>query len=209
MQWLRTRVKICGITSVEDARAAIEAGADAIGLVFAPGSPRQVDLAKAAEIAAAIPPLTGRVGLFVNPTTEEVREAITRCGLDALQFHGEETPEFCGRFGLRSYKAFRLRSEATLQELPTYPTEAWLLDSYSPAKHGGTGESFNWAWAVEAVKLGKPVILAGGLKPENVAEAVRQVRPYAVDVSSGVESSPGKKDREKMRRFIGEVLRAG
>lgn len=208
MEWLRTRVKFCGITNPADALAAVEAGADAIGMVFVAGSPRHLRVEQAREIASHIPPLVGRVGLFVNPTRDLVLDAVEACGLDALQFHGEESPEFCQQFNVRSYKAFRVRGPETLELLPAFQTAAWLLDSYSPSKHGGTGETFNWALAADAVKLGKPIILAGGLKPSNVGEAVRQVRPYAVDVSSGVESAPGKKDRALMRAFTQAVLEA-
>jgi phosphoribosylanthranilate isomerase len=195
-------VKICGITSVGDARVAAEAGANAIGLMFFTGSPRYVPLEIAARIAQSVPPFVARVGVFVNPIEQEVTSAITACGLNILQFHGEETPEFCTQFGVMSMKAFRIRDEASLKALPDYPTDAWLLDAYSPAARGGTGATLNWDLAVEAKNLGRPFFLAGGLTPANVAEAVRRVQPYGVDVSSGVESSPGKKDPEKVRAFV-------
>ncbi len=196
------KVKICGLTNVPDARAAAEAGADLIGLMFYERSARHVSLDLAAEIASALPPFITRVGVFVNPTEELVAEAIARCGLNMVQFHGDEPPEFCTQFGVMSMKAFRVRDSASLQALPRYRTDAWLLDAFTPGQLGGTGERFDWDLAVQAGKLGRPIFLAGGLTPENVAEAVRRVRPFAVDVSSGVESAPGKKDEAKVRAFI-------
>ncbi len=199
---MSVKVKICGITSVSDALAAAEAGADLIGLMFYERSPRSVSLDRAAEIAAALPPFVARVGVFVNPTEAVVEEAIACCGLNMLQFHGDEPPEFCTRFGVMSMKAFRIRDAESLQALPNYATDAWLLDAFTPGQLGGTGERFNWNLAVEAGKFGRPILLAGGLTPENVAEAIRCARPFGVDVSSGVESSPGKKDAAKVRAFI-------
>ena len=195
-------VKICGITNVEDALAAVAAGADAIGLMFFEKSPRFVTLDTAAAISHALPPQIVRVGVFVNPSEADVTEAIAVCGLTILQFHGDETPEFCAQFPLMTMKAFRVKDAESLQALPEYRTDAWLLDAYSPAALGGTGERFNWDLAIEAQKLGRPIFLAGGLTPENVAEAVRRVQPFGVDVSSGVESAPGKKDAAKVRAFI-------
>ena len=128
--------------------------------------------------------------------------AIRQGGLNLLQFHGEETPEYCLQFGLMSMKAFRIRDAASLQLLPNYPTDAWLLDAYNPAKPGGTGETFNWDLARQAQTRGRPVFLAGGLTPENVAEAIQRARPYGVDVSSGVEAAPGRKDHAKVKAFI-------
>src|SRR5579859_1571890 len=196
------RVKICGITNLADAQAAVEAGADALGFNFYEKSPRLVSTKTAADISCALPPFTLRTGVFVNPSEELVRRAIGECGLNLLQFHGDEPPEFCTRFGLMNMKAFRVRDAGSLIALPKYQTDAWLLDSYSPDTYGGTGENFNWTLASEAQKLGKPVFLAGGLNPENVVAAIRQVRPFGVDVSSGVESSPGRKDHAKVRAFI-------
>lgn len=199
---MSVKVKICGITNVEDAQAAVAAGADLLGFVFYEKSPRHVTVAQAAAIARTISPWVVRVGLFVDAPTELVGEATSACGLQLLQFHGEETSEYCRQFGAMSMKAFRVKDAETIQRLPEFPTDAWLLDAFVPGQLGGTGHSFNWDLAVEAVKLGKPVFLAGGLTPENVAEAVRKVRPYGVDVSSGVESAPGKKDHAKVRAFI-------
>ena len=205
---MSTRIKICGITSLADAQTAVEAGADALGFNFYAKSPRHLTIPAAAKISAQLPPFIMRVGVFVNTAEEQVKRASGECGLALLQFHGDESPEFCLRFGLMSMKAFRIRDAASLKELPKYPTAAWLLDAYSAETLGGTGEKFNWDLAVEAQKFGKPIFLAGGLTPENVAAAVRQVRPFGVDVASGVESSPGKKDQAKVRAFIAKVRQA-
>jgi phosphoribosylanthranilate isomerase len=202
---MSTRVKICGITNLDDARGAVAAGADAQGFNFYEKSPRYLTVPRAAEISRLLPSYVLRVGVFVNAPEELVVRAIHECGLGMLQFHGEETPEFCTQFGLMSMKAFRIRDAESLKELAKYSTEAYLLDAWAPEIRGGTGERFNWELAIEAQKLGKPIFLAGGLTPENVAGAVRTVRPFGVDVSSGVESSPGKKDHDKMRSFINAV----
>jgi phosphoribosylanthranilate isomerase len=199
---MSVKVKICGVTSVADGLLAAGAGADLIGLMFYEKSPRHIALPVAAEIARALPPFVLRVGVFVNPSEETVMEAITQCGLNLLQFHGEEKPEFCTQFGLMSVKAFRIRDRESLAALPEYPTDAYLLDAFSGQARGGTGEQFNWDLAVEAKQFNKPIFLAGGLTPGNVAAAVQQVQPFAVDVSSGVESAPGKKDAAKVRAFI-------
>jgi len=199
---MSTRVKICGITNLADAQVAVEAGADALGFVFYEKSPRFISIETAAEISKQLPPFILRIGVFVNAPKEEIVRAIGECGLSLLQFHGDEPPEFCTQFDLMSMKAFRIRDTGSLKELPKYKTDAWLLDAYSSDTLGGTGGVFNWDLAVEAQKTGRPIFLAGGLTPENVAEAIQKVRPFGVDVSSGVESSPGKKDHAKMRAFI-------
>src|SRR5215469_16462103 len=191
---MSTKVKICGITNTADAQAAVEAGTDALGYIFYEKSPRFVSLKNAAEISKQLQPFVLRVGVFVNAPEDFILSAIGECGLTMLQFHGDETPEFCTQFGLMSMKAFRVHGPETLGELPKYATDAYLLDAYSSTTLGGTGEKFNWDLAVEAQKFGKPIFLAGGLTPENVAGAIQKVRPFAVDVSSGVESAPGKKD---------------
>jgi phosphoribosylanthranilate isomerase len=196
------KVKICGITSAEDARMAAEAGADAVGLMFYERSSRFVSLETAEGIVAPLSPFVMRVGVFVNPEPELVHAAIARCGLNLLQFHGEESPEFCVQFGVMSMKAFRMRDENSLSELARFTTDAYLLDSFVAGQRGGSGERFNWDLAVAAKRFGKPIFLAGGLTPENVAEAVQTVAPFAVDVSSGVELAPGKKCAEKIRAFI-------
>ena len=196
------KVKICGITNLADGLAAVEAGADAVGFVFYEKSPRAVSVELASSIARDLPPLVVKVGVFVDATEEVVSEAAQRCGLDLLQFHGAESPEYCLRFGLMSIKAFRIQDRASLSDLPNYETHAWLLDAYSPSQLGGTGATFNWDLALEAKKWGRPIFLAGGLTPQNVADAVRQAQPYAVDVSSGVEASPGRKDHAKVKAFV-------
>jgi phosphoribosylanthranilate isomerase len=205
---MKTRVKICGVTNVADALAAVEAGADALGFNFYEKSPRFVSLKTAAEISKNLPPFVMRVGVFVDAPEYFILRAIGESNLTMLQFHGDETPEFCTQFGLMSMKAFRIRDEKSLAELPKYETEAYLLDAYSAEARGGTGEKFNWDLAVGAQKFGKPIFLAGGLTPENVADAVEKVQPFGVDVSSGVESAPGKKDAAKIRAFIQAVRQA-
>ena len=205
---MNVKVKICGITNIADAIAAAEAGADAIGLMFYEKSPRNISIQTAKEIVTQLSPHIIKVGVFVNPSEELVMRVIGDCGVGLLQFHGDETPEFCTQFGLMSMKAFRIRDAESLRELPMYLTDAWLLDAHVENKLGGTGEKFNWGLAIEAQKLGRPIFLAGGLTPENVADAVRKVKPFAVDVSSGVESSPGKKDHAKITNFVRAVRQA-
>src|SRR5450631_1471750 len=199
---MSVKVKICGVTNVADALAAAEAGADMIGLNFYEKSPRHITLATAVEISRALPPFVLRVGVFVNPQEALVTRAIGECNLSLLQFHGDEAPELCTQFNLMSMKAIRVGDVESLKQLANYQTDAFLLDAHSKSGLGGTGETFNWDLAIEARKFNKPIFLAGGLTPENVAEAVRKVRPFAVDVSSGVESAPGKKDHAKVKAFV-------
>lgn len=190
-----------------DAQAAAEAGADAIGLMLWGPSKRFVTNTKAAEIVRSLPPFVSKVGVFVDATAEEVFRAVKEIGLDTIQLHGEETPDFCRQFApLKVMKAFRVKDAASLAGLADFNTDAWLLDSYVAGEKGGTGAVFNWDLAVQAKDAGRPIVLAGGLTPENIAEAVHEVWPYAVDVSSGVESAPGKKDAELIRRFV-EAIR--
>jgi len=196
------RVKICGITSADDARAAVGAGADALGFMFYEPSPRCVTPEQAAAIIAKLPTHVAKVGVFVDADEAAVRTTAAMAGLDTLQFHGSEPPEFCARFELRTIKAFRVKDSGSLGQLPDYETDAWLLDSYVQGVPGGTGERFNWDLAVEAKRLGRPILLAGGLTPENVGEADGQVTPYGLDVSSGVEAAPGRKDAAKVAAFI-------
>ena len=203
------KVKICGITNPADGIAAAEAGADALGFVFCEQSRRCVSVQTAAAAIRQLPPFIVKVGVFVDAPEDLVFRAIAECGLNLLQFHGAESPEYCRQFSLMSMKAFRIRNAESLRALPAYQTDAWLLDAYSPDRLGGTGETFNWELAVEAQRLGRPIFLAGGLRPENVAEAVRRVQPYGVDVSSGVEAEPGKKDLAKVRAFIEAAKAAG
>jgi phosphoribosylanthranilate isomerase len=199
---MSTRVKICGITNLADAQAAVQAGADALGFIFCEKSPRYVTVAQAAEISKQLPPLIMRVGVFVNAPEALIMRAIAEVGLTTLQFHGDESPEECLRFGLMNMKAFRMKDAGTLEQIAQYHTDAYLLDAYSPDIRGGTGHTFNWDLALEAQKFGKPIFISGGLTPENVAEAIRKVHPFGVDVSSGVESSSGKKDHAKVKAFI-------
>ena len=202
------RVKICGITRVQDGLAAAQAGADAIGLVFAGNSPRQVTPAQALGIARALPPFVATVALFVNPAAAEVEAVLKTVRPDLLQFHGEEPPEFCRSFGVPYLKAFRVRPGVDLlQSVVLYAdAQGWLLDAWSEAAHGGTGERFDWDLIPPG--LPRPVVLAGGLTPANVADAVRRVRPWAVDVSSGVEAGKGIKDAAKIAAFIKESRNA-
>ena len=202
---MRTRIKICGITRVEDARAAVELGADAIGLVFYAPSPRNVGPQQARAIVAAIPPFVTVVGLFVDPTRDQVESVLRGCGLNLLQFHGDEAPDFCGAFGLPYIKAARVRADADLVQYlsPYHAAQAWLLDAYHERLYGGSGEAFDWKLIPH--DLARPVILSGGLTPDNVGAAVRQVRPWAVDVSSGVEAAKGVKDAAKIAAFIAGV----
>jgi phosphoribosylanthranilate isomerase len=196
------KVKICGITNLPDGMAAVEAGADALGFVFYGQSPRRISVEAAAALIRQLPPFVLKVGVFVNAPEDLVVRAIRECSFNLLQFHGDEPPEYCLQFGLMSMKAVRIRDAASLQALRNYPTDAWLLDAYAPDMPGGTGETFNWNLALEARGWGRPIFLAGGLTAENVTEAVRRVRPYGVDVSSGIEAAPGRKDHAKVRAFI-------
>ena len=202
---VRTRVKICGITRVEDALAAAESGTDAIGLVFYAPSPRNVDPEQARAIVAAIPPFVTAVGLFVDASVAQVEAVLRRCPLGALQFHGGEAPGYCSAFGLPYIKTARVRAGADLVQYlsPFHAAQGWLLDAYHDQLYGGTGEPFDWKLIPR--NLARPVILSGGLTPENVGAAVRQIRPWAVDVSSGVEAAKGIKDAAKIAAFIKEA----
>ena len=202
---MRTRIKICGITRLEDARMAVELGADAIGLVFYAPSPRSIGPEQARAIIAAISPFVTIVGLFVDPAPEQVESVLHRCSLGLLQFHGDEAPDFCRGFGLPYIKAARVRADADLvQYLSRYhAAQGWLLDAYHDQLYGGTGEAFDWNLIPR--DLARPVILSGGLTPDNVGAAVRQIRPWAVDVSSGVETAKGVKDAAKIAAFISGV----
>ncbi|EGH03960.1 N-(5'-phosphoribosyl)anthranilate isomerase [Pseudomonas amygdali pv. morsprunorum] len=199
------RSKICGITRIEDALAAAEAGADAIGLVFYPKSPRAVTVLQARAIIAALPPFITTVGLFVNASRCELNETLDAVALDMLQFHGDETPDECDGYHRPYIKALRVKAgDDIAQVCRTYRNaRGVLLDTYVEGVPGGTGETFDWALIPD--DLDKPVILAGGLTSANVAQAIAQVRPYAVDVSGGVEKSRGIKDREKILAFMSAV----
>ena len=196
------RVKLCGITRVEDALAAAAAGADAIGLVFYAGSPRAVGVEQARAIIAALPPFVTTVGLFVDAGRDELAHILASVPLDLLQFHGDESAEQCEGFGRPYIKALRVRAgDDIVARVADYPgAQGILLDTYVEGVPGGTGEAFDWSLIPQG--LSKPLILAGGLRPGNVAAAVAQVRPYAVDVSGGVEASKGIKDAQKVGAFI-------
>jgi phosphoribosylanthranilate isomerase len=202
---MAVRIKICGITNEEDALAAARFGADALGFIFAP-SPRRISPQKARKIIKALPALVQTVGVFVDENPGEVASVAERCGLDILQFHGNESPDYCDSFAQWVIKAVRLRNRQDIKNLANYDgvVHALLLDTYVPNKLGGTGVTFNWEWAVEAEKYGR-IILAGGLNPENVTAAIRIVKPYGVDTSSSLENSPGVKDHEIMAQFIERV----
>jgi len=195
------RIKICGITNLEDALVAVEAGADALGFVFFQGSSRHISPEQATEVIRHLPPFVQTVGLFVNEELATVNVTADRCGLDIVQLHGEESSDYCAGVKRRVIKAFRVKDASVLDEMAHYHVAACLLDAWSPTAHGGTGTTFNWEIAARAA-LSQRIILAGGLVPDNVAEAVARVNPYAVDVSSGVESAPGKKDAGLVSRFI-------
>ena len=197
------KVKICGITNLEDALATVEYGADALGFVFAP-SPRQVTISKVQLIVAKLPPLIVKVGVFVDSPLEIVKQTMSLCSLDLAQLHGSESPEFCQALFPRVIKSFRVKDESFLNLLPQYKASAYLLDSYDASLLGGTGKSFSWDMAKKATSYGR-IILSGGLNPDNVRQAIKLVQPYAVDVSSGVESYPGKKDHAKLQAFLKEA----
>ena len=202
---MTVRIKICGITNEKDALAAAKFGADALGFIFAP-SPRRISAEKARQIIKALPPLVQTVGVFVNEDPERVMSTAAVCGLDILQFHGDEPAAYCGGFEGRVVKALRLASRDDLAALSEYSNivDGLLLDTQVEGKIGGTGITFDWQLAIEAKKHGL-VILAGGLNPENIDAAVKMVKPYAVDASSGLERSPGVKDHGKMAQFIERV----
>jgi phosphoribosylanthranilate isomerase len=204
---MRTRVKICGLTRVGDVEAAAQAGADAIGLVFYRPSPRFLHLDRARELRDAVPPFVASIALFVNPPAEQVRAVLARVRPSMLQFHGEETPEFCAQFGTPYVKACRVKPGVDLLEYlrPFSDAAGWLFDSHVE-EYGGVGEKFDWS--LVPAGRSRPLILSGGLTVGNVGEAVRRVRPWAVDVSSGVESAKGIKDAARIAAFITEVRNA-
>jgi phosphoribosylanthranilate isomerase len=205
---MATAVKICGITRQADAQAATHLGAHALGFVFYARSPRNVAVARAAELVVALPPFITAVGLFVNPAASEVENVLRDVPLNLLQFHGEETAEFCAQFGVPYIKAVRVKAGLDLlQYAELFRTaRGLLLDAYVDGTHGGTGAAFDWSLVPRGLPL--PVILSGGLNPGNVGNAIRSVSPWAVDVSSGVEASPGIKDPQKIAAFMKEVRNA-
>lgn len=202
---MRTRVKICGITRIEDALAAVDHGADAIGLVFYSPSPRYLTIEQAVAVTAALPPFVCVVALFVNPAVSEVKAVLSAINVDLLQFHGDESDIDCKQYGLPYLKAVRVKSDTNLiQYASRYQhAKALLLDTYSDSAVGGTGQVFDWQLIPKNMPL--PIILAGGLTPQNVADAIHQVQPYAVDVSGGVEQSKGIKDSTKIAAFMAAI----
>lgn len=201
------KVKICGITNLEDALMVVEAGADALGFVFFRGSSRCISPENAEAIIQHLPPFVQTVGLFVNEESVTVNGIADQCGLDILQLHGEESPEYCQAITRRVIKAFRVKDASSLDDITKYPVAGYLLDAWSPVARGGTGTTFNWDIAAQAA-TSHSIILAGGLTPEKVAGAIATVKPYAVDVSSGVESEPGIKDPAKVTAFVKTVKSA-
>ncbi len=201
-------VKICGITNSRDASMAIELGVGALGFIFA-SSPRQITPQKARDIIRTIPPFVKTVGVFVDEGPAAIKEVIHYCGLDLVQLHGHESPDLCCELMPHTIKALRIKDEASLSKSRTYrgKVRALLLDSYSKDMDGGTGKTFDWQLAIKIKKLGIPIILAGGLGPSNIDDAIRTVRPYAVDVNSGVESRPGKKSHMRMKDLMKTVRR--
>lgn len=197
------KVKICGITTPEDALAAVEYGADALGFIFFKESPRYVDPEKAKQIVSALPPFITTVGVFVNEDPAEMKRIMEMTGINILQLHGEESPDVCEMWP-KVIKAFRVRNFTDLEPLRKYRVAAYLLDAYSPQSYGGTGQIFNWDIAVEAKRYGN-VILSGGLCSENIQKAIAWVNPYGVDASSGLEKSRGRKDYEKLKTFIAKA----
>ena len=200
-----TRIKICGITNIDDALMSIDVGADALGFNFVPDTPRYFkDIKAAAKIIEQLPPFITTVGLFVNADSALIQSIADECHLDMLQLHGDESPQFCQGFNRRVVKAVRVKDESSFSLMSDYRVSGYLLDTYVKGKMGGTGVAFDWRFAVKAKQYGQ-IILAGGLNPNNVGAAVQQVRPYGVDVSSGVEASPGRKDPDKVGAFIRNV----
>ena len=201
------RVKICGITNLEDALAAAKFGADAVGFVLYPNSPRYLKPAQAKLIIDQLPPFVTSVGVFANQAAEEIRRMMEECGFDLVQLQGDESPEFCWRLGSRVVKAIRVKDHGSLKQMAEYSVRAFVLDTYRENQLGGTGERFDWDLAVQARSFGR-IVLAGGLTPENVRDAIRKVQPYGVDVSTGVEKYLGKKDHSKIENFIKQAKSA-
>ena len=210
------KVKICGITNLEDALYAADCGADALGFIFYPKSPRFVEITRAREIISKLPPFITTVGVFVNQSIENIVNTVHECNINIVQLHGDETPDYCSKIlllspfnkgglgGIKLIKAIRVKNEDTLKQIAGYKASTFLLDAYSEDSYGGTGKIFNWDLAINAKGYGR-IILSGGLTHDNVREAIEKVKPYGVDVSSGVEEREGKKDKEKVREFIKKV----
>ncbi|MDP6685476.1 MAG: phosphoribosylanthranilate isomerase [Candidatus Omnitrophota bacterium] len=211
----RIRVKFCGITSKEDAEKAVALGVDALGFIFFKDSPRYVTPDEAGEIIKDLPPFVDSVGIFVNEDIDFVEDCIEQCGLNVVQLHGDEDVDYCQSFaslkfvrGTKLIKAIRVKDESSLRAIESCPADAILLDTYKSNFYGGTGKTFDTTLALLAREYGRRLILAGGLNPSNVHDVILEAKPYAVDVSSGIEASPGKKNDELMEEFINEVRRA-
>lgn len=196
-----TKIKICGITDIRDALLACEYGADAVGFVFAP-SPRNISVKKASQICPKLPPFVSKVGVFVNQSARFINNTAKICGLDYVQLHGDESPVFCRKIKVPVIKAFRVGAGFSPAQAARYKVAAVLLDAFCPGSYGGTGRTFDWGVAVRVKKTGLPLILSGGLTPANIASAIRKVGPWAVDLSSGVEKSPGRKNASKMKKAV-------
>ena len=197
----QVKVKVCGMTSLKDALVAVEVGADAVGFIFYKKSPRSVTMKTVREIVLELPPFVDTVGVFVDETAEQINKIADYCNLDIIQLHGDESPTFCKKIRRKVIKAFRIKDMQSVKKISNFQVSGFLLDTFSENLHGGTGKVFDWNLALPAKKFG-PVIMAGGLTPNNVQQAVRQIRPYGVDVCSGVESEPGIKDHKKVRAFL-------
>jgi len=206
---VRTRIKICGMTNKAEVKRAVAAGVDALGFIFVKESPRYISPEDAREIISELPPFVDSVGVFMNEEAEVVDEIVHYCGLTVIQLHGDESPEYCQQMGGRVVKAFRVGPSTVAADLELYQevVMAFLLDTYQPGVAGGTGKSFDWS-LVEKLAPVRPVILAGGLAPDNIADAIKMVHPYGVDVNSGVETEPGRKDMIAISRLVAEVVLA-
>ena len=200
----QVKVKICGMTNLKDVKVAVDGGVDAVGFIFYKKSPRSVTMQAVRKIVLELPPFVDSVGVFVNETAEQINKIADRCNLDRVQLHGNESPTFCKKIRRRVIKAIRVKDIQSLKKLSDYPVSSFLLDTFSEDQYGGTGKVFDWNLAYPAKKYG-PIILAGGLTPINVHQAIQRIQPYGVDVCSGVESQPGIKDHKKMKAFLKNV----
>ena len=206
---IRTRIKVCGITEPEDARIAVAAGADGLGFIFVPQSPRHIDPDMVRKITRELPPLVDAVGVFVDEEMEVVEEIMQYCCLSFIQLHGSETPDYCEKISCRVMKSFSIGQATKSEDFAPYAeaVSGFLLDTFHKDMAGGTGQTFDWQ-LLEHIKPPGPIVLAGGLTPDNVGDAIRQVKPFAVDVNSGVEYQPGRKDPDKLRSFVQAVRKA-
>ena len=200
----QVKVKICGMTNLNDVKVAVNGGVDAVGFIFYKKSPRSVTMQAVRKIVLELPPFVDSVGVFVNETAEQINKIADRCNLDRVQLHGNESPTFCKKIRRRVIKAIRVKDIQSLKKLSDYPVSSFLLDTFSEDQYGGTGKVFDWNLAYPAKRYG-PIILAGGLTPNNVRQAIQRIQPYGVDVCSGVESQPGIKDHKKMQIFLKNV----